>query len=381
MRRGEAQAVGHAVGEVEAILAAAVDGIVMINVDSEILEFNAAAERMFGYARAEVLGKPVEFLMPEPYRSGHADYVARYLATREAKVIGVGREVRGLRRDGSVFPIWLSIGDTETPGGVRFVGIVRDLSEQRAAERDQAALEARLEHVGRFSLMGEMAAGIAHEINQPLSAIATYAQAGKRMLAGGAWTREDLEDLCVRISEQGQRAGQVIENLRRFIRKQEVTTELVDVNVVIEGVMSLIQADAKSAGLPVRLEFDPNVPKIMANAVQLQQVVLNLTRNAVDAMRTHRNRERGIVIRTESTPEGGATILVIDHGPGIAKGLGSTIFNPFVTTKREGLGVGLAISRTIVEAHAGRLGFRPNPNGGAIFEVTIPGRLRETSNA
>lgn len=374
MRREKAQVTvdDSAANEMMAILAAAVDGIVLINRESEILEFNAAAERMFGYSRAQVLGQPVEMLMPEPYRSGHCDYISRYLSTREPHVIGIGREVKAQRRDGSTFPVWLSVSEADTPRGVRFVGIVRDLSQQRAAEREQAALEARLEHVARFSLMGEMAAGIAHEINQPLSAIATYAQAGKRLLAGDDWTREEIEDLCVRIAEQGQRAGQVIANLRSFIRKQELKTELVDVNEVIEDVMSLIQADAKSAGLPVRVEFDKDVPHIMANAVQLQQVVLNLTRNAVDAMRTHRDREKGIVIKTESAPGAEVKILVVDHGPGVAKGLGSTIFNPFVTTKRDGLGVGLAISRTIVEAHAGRLGCHPNPGGGAIFEISIP---------
>jgi two-component system, LuxR family, sensor kinase FixL len=373
MQREQAHATvdNSAANEMAAILAAAVDGIVLIDRDSVILEFNPAAERMFGYSRAEVVGQPVSMLMPEPYRSGHPDYVGRYLATHEPRVIGIGREVKAQRRDGSTFPVWLSVSEADTPRGVRFVGIVRDLSEQRAAQREQAALEARLEHVARFSLMGEMAAGIAHEINQPLSAIATYAQAGRRLLSGDDWSRQEIEDLCVRITEQGQRAGQVIANLRSFIRKQELQTELVDVNDVIEDVMSLIQADAKSAGLPVRVEFDVNMPHIMANAVQLQQVVLNLTRNAVDAMRTHRDREKGIVIKTQSAP-GEVKILVIDHGPGVAKGLGSTIFNPFVTTKRDGLGVGLAISRTIVEAHSGRLGCRPNRGGGAVFEVSIP---------
>lgn len=363
--------------ELQAILTAAVDGIVMIDTSGHILEFNAAAERMFGYRRADVLGEPVETLMPEPHRTGHAGHLKRYLSTREPHVIGIGREVEGLRHDGAVFPIWLSIGEAETVQGTRFVGILRDLSARRAAEREQASLEARLEHVGRFNLMGEMAASIAHEINQPLSAIATYAQAGRRLLSGDQWTVEELQDLCTRIVEQGQRAGQVIENLRGFTRKHEIKTEPVDVNAAIDGVMSLIQADAKSAGLPVEVEFGTDVPQVMANAVQLQQVVLNLTRNAVDAMRSHPDREQGIVIRTESTATGAARILVIDHGPGVAKGLGNAIFNPFVTTKRDGLGIGLAISRTIVEAHAGKLAYRPNRGGGAVFEVTIPARREE----
>ena len=364
--------------ELAAILEAAVDGIIVIDSDGLIVELNAAAERMFGYRRAQLLGQRVELLMPEPYRSEHPDYINRYLESKEPRVIGIGREVEGRRRDGKIFPIRLSLGEAATSQGTHFVGIIHDLSEQRAAEREQAALADRLEHVARFSLMGEMAAGIAHEINQPLSAIATYAQAGVRMLASGDWTREELEGLCARIAEQGQRAGKVIDNLRKFIRKQEVTTEPLEVNAVIEGVLNLIQADCRSAGLPLRLDFGRDLPQIEANVVQLQQVILNLTRNAVDAMRTHRNREKGIVIKTERTADGGARILVIDHGPGVAKGLESSIFNPFVTTKREGLGIGLAISRTIVEASAGRLGYRANRGGGAIFELTLPAGQGET---
>jgi two-component system sensor kinase FixL len=368
-----------AAAEFEALLSAAVDGVIVIDTHGRICEFNAAAARLFGYERHEIRGQPVEMLMPEPYRSHHQGYIERYESSGHPRVIGVGRELEGLRSDGSVFPIWLSIGEAQTHRGLHFVGIVRDLTEQRAAQRKQAELEARLDHVARLSLLGEMAAGIAHEINQPLSAIATYSQAGRRLLEANDYSTEEMMVLCSRIAEQAHRAGSVIENLRNFVRKQEVKKEIVDPNRAIDDVMSLILADAKNANLNVRVEYSENVPHIKANAVQLQQVVLNLTRNAVDSMREARHRERGIVIRTERARDGAAAkISVIDYGPGVAKGLGEAVFHPFVSTKRDGLGVGLAISRTIVESFGGTLSHQPNADGGAVFDIVIPSCSEES---
>jgi two-component system sensor kinase FixL len=372
LRQDEFDADADAAAELEAVLSAAVDGIIVIDTDGRICEFNAAAERLFGYDRAEVKGQYVEILMPEPYRSHHRNYMERYAATGQARVIGIGREVEGRRSDGSSFPIWLSIGEAQTYRGLHFVGIVRDLTDQRAAARKQAELEDRLDHVARLSLIGEMAAGVAHEINQPLSAIATYSQAGRRLLEANDCSIDEMKVLCSRIAEQAHRAGSVIENLRSFVRKQEVKKEIIDPNGVIDDVMSLILADAKNADLNVRVEFSEHVPHVNANAVQLQQVVLNLTRNAVDSMRDAKHRERGIVIKTETTPDGAVKIAVIDHGAGVAKGLGEAVFHPFVSTKSYGLGIGLAISRTIVESFGGKLSHRPNPQGGAIFEIVIP---------
>ena len=357
--------------ELRALLDAAVDAIVIMDEQGRIITFNDAAQRLFGYTAEEAIGQAVELLMPEPYRSEHPGYVRRYLETGEAHIIGIGREVLGRRANGETFPIALSVGEARGPEGRRFVAIIRDLSSQRATELRGRALETRLSQVGRFNLMGEMTAGIAHEINQPLSAIATYAQAAKRILEREQPGMKTLIDVCTKIDEQALRAGRVLENLRKFIRKQDIRTEPVDVNRVVADVMNLVEADAHAEGIRLSIHYADGLPAVVANAVQLQQVLLNLTRNAVDAMRDAIGRDRGMAIATERTERGGVRICVKDHGPGVSRQLGDNIFHPFVTTKREGLGVGLAISRTIVQSFGGSLSYRDNPQGGAIFVVDL----------
>ena len=222
--------------ELRALLDAAVDAIVMMDEQERITTFNLAAERLFGYKAAEVIGKDVALLMPEPHRSAHHGYVRHYLDTGERHIIGIGREVQGQRSNGETFPMSLSVGEARGPAGRRFVAIIRDLTAKHAAEQSARSLELRLSQVGRFNLMGEMAAGIAHEINQPLSAIATYAQAAKRMMEREQPDMQTLLDICKKIDEQALRAGRVLENLRKFIRKQEIQSEPIDVNRAIVDV-------------------------------------------------------------------------------------------------------------------------------------------------
>jgi two-component system sensor kinase FixL len=357
--------------ELNALLDAAVDAIVLSDAQGRIVGFNAAAERLFGYALAEVSGQPLETLMPEPYRSEHAAYMQRYLATREPHIIGTGREVEGQKRNGEVFPAWLSVGEAVQGGERSFVGIIRDLSEQRAAERERHALESKLAHVGRFSLLGEMAAGIAHEINQPLAAIATYSEALTRLLANGSVDPASLAQACEGIAKQARRASQVVENLRSLTRKHEPKREILDVNALIHDAMRLVEADAHSESIPVSVHYAPQLAAVYGDGAQLQQVLLNLTRNAVDAMSDSTRKAKGIRIETAGD-ELRVQFAVYDHGPGISPRLAESIFHPFVTTKREGLGVGLAISRTIVEAHGGELSYKDNAGGGAVFVAALP---------
>jgi two-component system sensor kinase FixL len=361
-----------AVAELHALLDAAVDAIVVIEESGKITTFNKAAERMFGYGADDVLGRDISILMGEPDRTQHAGHLARYQSTGEARIIGIGREVQARRANGEMFPIALSVGEAADASGRRFVGILRDLSNQRAAEQRTRALEVRLAQVDRFNLMGEMAAGIAHEINQPLSAIATYAQAGKRIIDHEQPNMATLREICAKVDDQARRAGQVIENLRKFIRKQEIRTQSLDVSKVVRDVLNLIEADAHAEGIPVRVETAEGLPTVRADAVQLQQVLLNLTRNSVDAMREGIGKDRGILIAARRSERGGVRITVTDHGHGVSRQLGDNIFHPFVTTKREGLGVGLAISRTIVQSYEGSLTYADNPEGGAIFSIELP---------
>ncbi len=369
----EALRAGHwSAAELGALLDAAVDAIVVMDDRGHVMAFNSAAERMFGYRAVDVVGQPVSMLMPEPYRSEHQDYVERYIRTSQARVIGRGREVEGRRENGELFPLHLSVGEARDGERRRFVGILRDQTAQRDSERNTRSLEARLTHVGRFHLLGEMAAGIAHEINQPLSAIVTYADVGKRLMQRDPLDSDALRKTCERIAEQARRASDVITNLRNFLRKHEIKSELVDVNDMLRDIMNLIEADAHGEGLAVAVQLADDVPKVNADRVQLQQVVLNLTRNAVDAMRDGLRRQKGITLRTARTGNGDASIEVEDHGHGVPRSLAGSIFHPFVTTKQEGLGVGLAISRTIVETYGGTLKFSDNPAGGARFVATLP---------
>jgi two-component system sensor kinase FixL len=361
-----------AAAELHALLNAAVDAIIVIDEGGKITTFNSAAERMFGYRASDMLGEDVSILMGEPDRAQHAAHIERYRATGEARIIGIGREVYARRATGEMFPIALSVGEAKDATGRRFVGIVRDLSSQRAAEQRARSLEVRLAHVDRFNLMGEMTAGIAHEINQPLSAIATYAQAAARIMAREQPDMATLHEICKKIDDQARRAGEVIENLRKFIRKQEIKTQSLDVNRVVRDVLNLIEADAHAEGIPIRIDATEGLPTVRADAIQLQQVLLNLTRNSVDAMRGGLGKDRGIIVATRRGSEGGVRITVTDHGHGVSRQLGDHIFHPFVTTKPDGLGVGLAISRTIIQSYKGSLTYADNPAGGAIFSIELP---------
>jgi C4-dicarboxylate-specific signal transduction histidine kinase len=217
-----------------------------------------------------------------------------------------------------------------------------------------------------------MAAGIAHEINQPLSAIATYAQAGKRVLQRDKVDVEMVKEVLAKIDDQARRAGQIIANIRKFIRKQEIETQSLDIALVIADVMTLIEADASSESIRVHVRIADGLAPVRADAGQLQQVLLNLTRNAVDAMRRAAGKERGIIIAADAAESERVRITVTDHGHGVSPQLGENIFHPFITTKRDGLGVGLAISRTIVQSYGGTLTYADNPVGGSIFTIELP---------
>lgn len=369
-----------AAAEFEALFRAAVDAICVIDETGRIKELNSATERMFGYSATELRGENVSRLMPEPDRSRHDSYIQHFLTTRERRIIGLGREVQGRRHDGSTFPLHLSVGETPTwLQARRFVGIMRDLTDQKRAEQEARQVQDRLTHVGRFSVMGEMAAGLAHEINQPLSAISTYAQAGKRLLDGVEGVPDDLTEICEKISEQAQRAGQVVKNLRSFVSKQEVHKDVLSLNRVVAEIKTLIDADARAEGIVITLLETESLPSILGDAVQLQQVIVNLTRNAVDSMKGGLSKDQGIEIRTYL--QGGKVHLSVkDHGYGVSSQLADSIFHPFVSTKNDGLGVGLAISRTIIQAHGGALSYRANPAGGSVFGFWLPVHEEQTDD-
>jgi|SRR5688572_9445656 len=365
--------------ELRALLDAAVDAIIVIDSRGHIETFNKAAEQMFGFPASEILGKNVSLLMPEPDRSAHDDYLRRYNLTGEARIIGIGREVRAQRRDGSIFPVSLAVGRIARADPPRFVGLIRDISERVAAELAAARAQQRLTHVARLSTMGEMAAGLAHEINQPLTAITTYAQACQRLLdKGEAPDGADIRESLAEIGRQALRAGEVIRRLRAFVADRAVRPELIGCNRLLEDGVALARPDLRANDVRLRLEVAPNLPDVMADPVQVQQVLINLLRNAIDATLQKGGTQREITLSALCTA-GGVEISVHDHGDGLAPGVLTKLFSPFFTTKPHGTGLGLAISRTIVQAHGGTLAYREEPGGGACFSFTLPALCGDAS--
>jgi two-component system sensor kinase FixL len=488
--------------EFRALLDAAVDAIIVIDHQGLIEEFSLAAERTFGYRAEEVIGKNVSVLMPEPFRGEHDRYMDHYAQTGEARIIGVGREVRGRRKDGSSFPCDLAVGRVSGVAPPRFVGIIRDITQRKLAEEqlrrseselrlaqelanlgnyvvhldgsepdyfspqlyrilgnevgseivqlsdyldqwvhpadvdklrgafhdmdetqgsldveyrvllrdgstkhlhhiaqtvcdadgrtakhigtmhdvtdrrhaeDEARqLQERLTHFARLSTMGEMAAGLAHEINQPLSAIATYAQASQRMLKMPDHDPADVLAALQQINLQALRAGEVIRRLRNFVKNREVTREPVDCARLLEDLRTLAETDARLHNVWLRIESEGELPTVYADPIQLQQVILNLVRNAIDAMADVPEHRREVVLSTRETEDGDVEITVADHGTGLAPEATEHLFNAFFTTKAGGTGLGLAISRSIVRAHGGRLWHTPNEGSGARFHFTLP---------
>jgi two-component system sensor kinase FixL len=374
--------------EIQALLDAAVDAIVMIDHRGTISAFNRSAERLFGYAAADLEGQNVSFLMPEPWRSKHDGYLERYARTNVPHIIGVGREVEGLRKDGTRFPAFLSVGRVADADPPRFVGFVRDVTIEKQAlasiqaERDMAVvrrreeqeargLQERLTHVSRMATMGEMAAGIAHELNQPLSAIATYARACERFLDS---TQPDLPETRSSLQEIGleaMRAAEIIRRLRQLVGTHSGEHALTQINELVRDLDVLMKADARVHKTLIELELAPALPLIFAERTQLQQMILSLVRNAIEALEEAGTTERRITIGTRLASDGRVELGIHDNGPGVAADMLDRLFIPFATTKRAGTGLGLAISQSIAQAHGGTIAYRPNDPAGACFYVRL----------
>jgi len=487
--------------ELQALLDACADAVIITDHRGTIEVFNPAAERLFGYAATEMIGRNVRLLMPEPDRSRHDDYMRRYLTTGKPHVIGKGRDVEARRRDGSNFPASLALGRINGTDPPRFVGFLHDLSErrdhevqirrqefllreaQRIAEmgnfefhlparagdlgseefrrilgvapdaplglrdfsgrlhpadrqrfetslrelltdpapaeltaeyevvrdgdgtrhvqltlhatpgpessirlfgtlhditetrRAQDAMretQERLTHVARLSTMGEMTNGLAHELNQPLTAIAMYAQAAERLMTQAHPGEEDVISALHQITAQALRAGEIIRRLRAMVKNRETREEVVDLNELLRGLVVLAEADARLHDVRLRLDLAPAPLSVMADPIQLQQVLLNLVRNAIEAVQGLPGSRRTIVLTTRPAGDGLAEVSVLDQGYGVEPAIRDRLFDAFFTTKPEGTGLGLAISRSIIENHGGRLAQRANEPAGSCFYFTLP---------
>ncbi|WP_448663376.1 PAS domain S-box protein [Sphingomonas sp. CJ20] len=379
-RKASESALERSALHLRSILATVPDAMIVIDERGVILSFSAAAERLFGYAEADVTGRNVSMLMPSPDRDRHDNYIARYLTTGERRIIGIGRIVVGQRRDGTAFPMELSVGEASTEGHRIFTGFIRDLTDQQRAELRLKELQSELIHVSRLSAMGTMASTLAHELNQPLTAIANYLEAGRDLLDQGA-TPDTLEMLREAVDESAKetlRAGNIVRRLRDFVSRGDVDKRVEDLPHLVDEASRLALIGAKERGVRAFYDLDPSVAGVLVDRVQIQQVLVNLVRNAIEAMCD--SPVRDVTVASAPDARGMVRVSVADTGPGIDPALAPKLFEAFTSTKDRGMGLGLSICRTIVEAHGGRIWADARPGGGTIFHFTVMGVGTEEAN-
>jgi two-component system sensor kinase FixL len=353
------------------VINTAVDGIIVIDELGRMLLFNRAAEVLFGYTPQEVLGRNISMLMPEPYRSRHDGYLQRYLATGEKRIIGIGREVTAQRKDGSTFPMYLSVGEDRIGGERVFLGILHDLTDRTSRERDFQELQNELLHALRLTAMGQLTSALAHELNQPLTAVMNYLNAARRTLdAGGEQAIGRVREFMDKAVSQTQRAGQIIRRLRNFIEKRDSDRQPENLNSCVEEAIALGLVGASDRDVKITTELADDLPPVVMDRIQLQQVMINLMRNALEALEN--SSERHIVIRTRRPSPDFVQVSVTDTGPGVPPEILPNLFIPFSTTKAKGLGMGLTICKAIVEAHNGRIWVTAPKEGGSEFAFRLP---------
>lgn len=364
------QALAEREARLQSVLDSAPDAIIVIDTAGLMQSFSTTAERLFGYSSQEAVGRNVSMLMPPPYRAQHDGYLARYLRTGEKRIIGIGRLVVGLRKNGTTFPMELSVGEARIGNRRLFTGFVRDLTERQEVQRRLQELQAELIHMSRLTALGEMASALAHELNQPLTAAASYLKGVKRLMSEDTHPRlVSAREAVEQAANQVLRAGDIIRRLRDFVARGETDRCTENLPKLIEESSVLALIGVKNTDVKVSFDFGAGAELVWADKVQIQQVLHNLIRNAIEAMQDLPRREITIVSRPVDCDI--VEIDVADSGPGIAPEIEARLFQPFMTTKRHGMGVGLSISRTIIEAHGGRLWAEPNPQGGTIFRMTL----------
>ena len=353
-----------------AILATIPDALVVINEQGLITSFNAAAEKMFGYREADTLGRNVSMLMPSPHQDSHDGYIARYFKTGERRMIGIGRVLEGRRSDGSIFPIEMSVGEARWQRQRAFTGIVRDLTERFETEARLYETQSELAHASRLSAVGTLASALAHEINQPLGAIVNYLSSGRAVLEGnGLEARKIAGDAMDLAANEALRAGQIVHRLREFVSKGDSDLQFCSLELLIDEATKLGLVGTRELGVECVVEIDPDVGDVFVDRIQIQQVIVNLIRNAIEAMQD--SPVRRIEIRTRLHSEDKVEVSIADTGPGIAPAVVDNLFKPFTSTKGKGMGLGLSICRRIVNAHGGELTVEAGKIGGTVFRFTL----------
>jgi len=369
-QRAAESALRNSEAHLRSILSTVPDAMIVIDERGKMLSFSDAAERLFGYTPAEVLGANVSMLMPSPYRERHDGYLERYLTTGERRIIGIGRVVFAMRKDGTTFPMELSVGEATGEGQRVFTGFIRDLTDRHRTQERLEELQSELIHVARVSAMGTMASTLAHELNQPITAVANYVEAVRDLLAEP--NLDELPDIIEALEDaaaEAMRAGHIVRRLRDFVSRGEIekTVESLPDLINESAAFGLLGAGDKSIG--TRIDIDHEAASVLVDKIQIQQVLVNLIRNAVEAMSTATSRL--LTIQTAPDQPGFVRVTVADTGPGVAPDVAAQLFKAFVSTKVEGMGLGLSICRTIVEANGGRIWMEPAQGGGTQFHFTL----------
>ncbi len=357
----------------KSVLDTAVDAIIIIDERARMLMYNKACEKLFGYSVDEALGQNVTLIMPDEFARHHDEFVADYLRTGRRKIIGTGREVKGKHRDGTVFPVNLSVGEARTSEGRQFIGIIHDLRQRYENEERLNKLQASMLHMARVSTMDEMGAALAHELNQPLTALMLYLQAVERACAkqgAGATLPESAFGILHKAVREAERAGNIIQRMRHFVEKRDPLRRVVELNPLVEDALELTQFGTRPGATKIKRIFAGDLPTLFVDPVQIQQIVVNLMRNALEAVKERPDAE--IRVTTCRTKDG-VEVHVEDNGPGIRSEVVPDLFKAFSSSKSQGLGLGLAISKTIAQSHGGTLRVDPGGNGrGARFALSLP---------
>lgn len=368
-RRAAEQMLAASEEHMRSVLATVPDAMIVIDEERLVLSYSSAAERLFGYDENEVIGRNVRMLMPVADGDRHDGYVQRYLATGERRIIGIGRIVIGRRKDGSEFPMELSVGEAHSAGGRIFTGFIRDLTEKQQSDLRLKELQAELVHVSRLSAMGTMASTLAHELNQPLAALANYLEAARDLIDAGDDEKPVLREAVDEAAREALRAGNIVRRLREFVANGQTERRIEDLPSMIAEAMKLGLIDGREREIRRFTDLDPAARFVLADRVQVQQVLVNLLRNAAEALRTSKARDITVSTRREGAV---IRISIADTGPGIAPEIAPRLFEAFSSSKEDGMGLGLSICRTIIEAHGGRIWVEQCPGGGSVFHFTLP---------
>jgi two-component system sensor kinase FixL len=362
----------HAEDRLRLVVEGSPNGIALVNEQGRIDLVNTQAEILFGYWREELIGQPVEIFFPERFRDVHPIHRGKFSATPNGRTMGAGRELFGRRKDGSEFPVEIGVSPIQDEKGFLVLAVFVDISARKQAEAESRQYREELAHLSRVEIVAEMATALGHELNQPLSGIMNNASAGRRFIAKGRADMPKLDRLLDAIVMDARRAGEVIRGIRAMVRKGEGARVSVNLNSIIDEVVQFAHSDALERHCSVLSELDPDLPAVTANPILIQQVLLNIVINAFDAMRQTPVAERRVIIRSERQSNGEVCASVRDYGTGLPKENPDRIFEPFFSTKQDGLGMGLSIARSIISSHGGELTASNAEGGGTCIHFSLP---------